>query len=155
MRRISSKNTGPEILVRRALHKMGYRFRLHRRGLPGRPDIILPRYRTTVFVHGCFWHRHSGCKQCTTPRSNVRYWTPKLKGNQKRDEEHRSSLRKLGWKVVIIWACEATNPIKLRKRLSKAGFLDRATSRRRQRLSRREIVGSRPSPIRRARKRRP
>jgi DNA mismatch endonuclease (patch repair protein) len=155
MGRISSKNTAPELHVRRALHKRGYRYRLHVSRLPGKPDIVLPSIRTAVFVHGCFWHRHAGCRQCTTPRSNVAYWIPKLEGNRKRDAEHRRALRKEKWRVVIIWACEANNPTKLERRLSRAGFIlsDEALKRLKRHRSHREIVGSRFSGGRPERKR--
>lgn len=103
---IQGKDTGPERIVRSLLHRMGYRFRLHVRTLPGRPDVVLPKYRTVVFVHGCFWHRHSGCKNCTTPTNNRQFWVKKLEGNATRDRAHIRALRKLGWRVVVIWECE-------------------------------------------------
>jgi DNA mismatch endonuclease (patch repair protein) len=85
---------------------MGYRFRLHGRKLPGRPDIVLPKYKTVVFVHGCFWHRHRGCKNCTTPTHRRAWWLRKLEGNASRDKLHGHALRKLGWRVIVVWECE-------------------------------------------------
>jgi len=107
MSRIRGKDTGPEKLVRSLLHRMGYRFRLHVKDLPGRPDIVLPRYRTVVFVHGCFWHRHRGCKNCTTPTNNRAFWVEKLEGNAERDLQNRAALRLAGWRVVVVWECRA------------------------------------------------
>ena len=107
MSRIRGKDTTPEMAVRRALHGMGYRFRLHGRKLPGRPDIVLPKHRTVVFVHGCFWHRHRKCKNCTTPTTRRAWWLEKLEGNAARDRLHKQALRKLGWKVVVVWECES------------------------------------------------
>ncbi len=106
MSRIKGKDTGPEKVVRSLLHRMGFRFRLHVKDLPGKPDIVLPRYRTVIFVHGCFWHRHRGCRNCTTPTNNREFWVKKLEGNAARDERHVSALRKLGWSVVVVWECE-------------------------------------------------
>ena len=126
MSRIRGKNTTPEIVVRRALHGMGYRFRLHGRKLPGRPDVVLPRHKTVVFVHGCFWHRHRKCKNCTTPTNRRAWWLKKLEGNAARDRLHRRALSKLGWKVVVVWECETEKagfPARLEERL--AGVLPR------------------------------
>ncbi|MCX6928266.1 MAG: very short patch repair endonuclease [Verrucomicrobia bacterium] len=106
MSRIRGKDTGPERVVRTLLHRMGYRFRLHGRKLPGQPDIVLPKYRTVVFVHGCFWHRHRGCRNCTTPTNRRAWWVKKLEGNAARDKVHARALRKLGWRVVVVWECE-------------------------------------------------
>lgn len=97
MSRIRSKNTKPEIIVRSLLHRAGYRFRLHRKDLPGKPDIVLPKYKTVIFVHGCFWHRHKGCKRSNIPKSNKEYWIPKIQKNTKRDKIHYKSLIKDGW----------------------------------------------------------
>lgn len=104
MARIRSTNTQPELTVRRALHAAGYRFRLHRRDLPGKPDIVLPRHRLAIFVHGCFWHGHT-CKDGRRPRSNEGYWNPKLDRNLARDARRRQELSELGWKAVTVWAC--------------------------------------------------
>lgn len=106
MSRVRSKDSKIERLVRSELHKLGYRFRLHRKDLPGNPDIVLPKYRTVIFVHGCFWHQHSGCKRATIPKHNVDFWAPKLERNVKRDHTARQSLDNLGWKVVTMWQCE-------------------------------------------------
>lgn len=110
MSRISSKNTKPELAVRSALHKLGYRFRLHRRDLPGNPDIVLPRFATAVFVHGCFWHRHPGCKFAYVPCSRLQFWMKKFQANIERDRRARSALRKLGWRVITVWECEGQCP---------------------------------------------
>lgn len=122
MSRIRSKNTAPEINVRRALHRRGYRYALHGAKLPGKPDLVLRRFRIVIFVHGCFWHRHRGCLQCTTPKSNTDYWIPKLDGNALRDARHRKALRQQSWKVIVIWACEANSPKRLARRLNRLGF---------------------------------
>ena len=107
MSRIRSKNTKPEMIVRSALHKMGYRFRLHRKDLPGTPDIVLPKYKTVIFVHGCFWHRHRGCKNCSTPKSRTSFWSRKFQDNVERDKTYAEKLTGLGWQVIVIWECEA------------------------------------------------
>jgi DNA mismatch endonuclease, patch repair protein len=122
MGRIRGRDTSPEKAVRSLLHRMGYRFRLHGRRLPGRPDIVLPKYRTVVFVHGCFWHRHKGCRNCTTPTNRRQWWLNKLEGNSTRDKAQVRALRKLGWKVVIVWECEAKRSgfaTRLEERLSR------------------------------------
>jgi DNA mismatch endonuclease (patch repair protein) len=106
MSRIRGKNTKPEIVVRSLMHRLGYRFRLHGRKLPGRPDVVLPKHKTVVFVHGCFWHRHRNCKNCTTPTKRRAWWLEKLEGNAARDKLHQRALWRLGWKVVIVWECE-------------------------------------------------
>ena len=110
MSRIRGKDTAPEKVVRSVLHRLGYRFRLHGKKLPGRPDIVLPKYKTVVFVHGCFWHRHRGCKNCTTPTHRRAWWLKKLEGNVARDKRQRHILRKLGWRVVVVWECETERP---------------------------------------------
>lgn len=107
MAAIGGRNTAPELAVRKGLHAAGLRFRLHRRGLPGRPDIVLPKYRSVVFVHGCFWHRHRGCRFATTPASNAEFWRQKFEGNVKRDKRQRVALRGLGWQVFTVWECQA------------------------------------------------
>jgi DNA mismatch endonuclease (patch repair protein) len=110
MSRIRSRDTKPEIRVRAALHRAGFRFRLHRRDLPGRPDIVLPKYKTAIFVHGCFWHRHAGCKNATTPSTNREFWQRKFLQNQRRDLSNVEKLRELGWDVRVIWECEMASP---------------------------------------------
>jgi DNA mismatch endonuclease (patch repair protein) len=106
MSRIRSKDTSPEKKVRSLLHKMGYRFRLHRKDLPGKPDIVLPKYKTVIEVRGCYWHRHKGCKNATTPKTNTAFWKKKFADNVKRDKENQKKLEELGWKVIILWECE-------------------------------------------------
>ena len=119
MSRIRGKDTKPEIAVRSILHRMGYRFRLHRRDLPGNPDIVLPKHHAVVLVHGCFWHRHKGCKYAYTPKSRVDFWKKKLTENVERDKRNRKALRQEGWKVVVVWECELRDPDKLVMRLSR------------------------------------
>ncbi|MCX5807225.1 MAG: very short patch repair endonuclease [Proteobacteria bacterium] len=106
MSRIKSGDTKPEKVVRSLLHLMGYRYRLHCKDLPGKPDIMLPKYKTVIFVHGCFWHRHSGCKNATTPKTNTEFWEKKFFGNIVRDRQKQSDLELLGWNVIIVWECE-------------------------------------------------
>ena len=118
MSRIRSKNTEPELKVRSLLHRMGYRFRLHNKNLPGKPDIVLSKYRTVIFVHGCFWHRHTDCKFAYTPKSKVEFWEAKFKRNIERHEEVTKQLEKLGWKVLTIWECETSAPNELKKMLT-------------------------------------
>lgn len=103
---VRSRNTKPELQVRSALHRLGYRFRVHRRDLPGSPDIVLPKYRTVVFVHGCFWHQHEGCRKATIPRTNHASWKHKLERNVERDREAAQKLENAGWEVEILWECE-------------------------------------------------
>ena len=109
MSAIKSKNTKPEIAVRKLLHSMGYRFRLHRKDLPGSPDIVLPKYKTVIFVHGCFWHRHENCKYASTPKTREEFWQNKFKVNLKRDREIQEKIKNIGWKSVVIWECEVKN----------------------------------------------
>lgn len=106
MSRIRDRNTKPELIVRAFLHKEGYRFRLHRKDLPGKPDIVLPKYRTVIFVHGCFWHRHENCHYAYTPKSRLEFWEEKFRTNIERDFKVITQLKNLGWNVVIIWECE-------------------------------------------------
>lgn len=110
MGRIRSGNTKPELMVRSLLHKMGYRFRLHRKNLPGKPDIVLPKYKTVIFVNGCFWHRHAGCAKAYTPKSRVDFWEDKFRSNIERDNKAQDELKILGWKVIVIWECELADP---------------------------------------------
>lgn len=117
MRAVKRAHTKPEIIVRQALHALGLRFRLHRRDLPGSPDIVLPRLRTVVFVHGCFWHRHPGCRYATTPKSRQEYWLPKFEANVERDARKEAELRELGWRVAVIWECETKSLEALEARL--------------------------------------
>ena len=117
MAAIKSKNTRPEIVVRKLLHSMGYRFRLHRKDLPGSPDIVLPKYKTVIFVHGCFWHRHENCKYASNPKTRVEFWNKKFKDNILRDIKNQKRLKSLGLKSKIIWECETKNIEKLREKL--------------------------------------
>ena len=112
MAAIKSKNTKPEIKVRKVLHSMGYRFRLHSKDLPGSPDIVLPKYKTVIFVHGCFWHRHENCKYASTPKTRQEFWKNKFKVNVKRDLEIQEKIKNIGWKSVVIWECEINELIK-------------------------------------------
>lgn len=105
MSRIRSSNTKPEVALRKALHRLGFRFRLHGRRLPGKPDIVLAKHRTVVFVHGCFWHRHEGCKVATTPKSNSEFWVEKFNRNVIRDTAILEQLYDTGWRVIIAWEC--------------------------------------------------
>lgn len=106
MSRIRSSNTSPELALRRALHALGFRFRLHRKDLPGRPDIVLPGHRAVIFVHGCFWHRHDGCKVASTPKSNTEFWIKKFERNVARDAQSKEMLEVQGWRVIVVWECE-------------------------------------------------
>lgn len=106
MSRIHSKNTKPEKIVRSMLFSMGFRFRINRKDLPGKPDIVLPRYKTVIFVHGCFWHRHEGCNRATMPKSNTDFWEKKFCANVERDQRVKYELAALGWKVITVWECE-------------------------------------------------
>ena len=117
MARIQGRDTVPEVVVRRTAHRLGFRFRLYRKDLPGRPDLVFPRYRAVVFVHGCFWHRHDGCRFAYTPRSRVRFWTEKFRQNVARDRRTEDALRSLGWRVLVIWECETRDDAVVADRL--------------------------------------
>ena len=106
---IRGRDTAPELAVRRIAHRMGLRFRPHRKDLPGRPDLVFPRHRLAVFVHGCFWHRHEGCRYASTPKSRIVFWTEKFAANVDRDARQEAALRTLGWRVLVIWECETKN----------------------------------------------
>lgn len=106
MSAIKGKNTKPEILVRKLLHRLGYRFKIQRKDLPGKPDIVLPKYKTAIFINGCFWHRHAGCKYASTPSTNSEFWEKKFAANVKRDARNYATLKEQGWNVLIIWECE-------------------------------------------------
>lgn len=118
MSRVRSKNTKPEIKVRSILHRLGYRFRIRGTKLPGSPDIVLKKYQTVVFVHGCFWHQHKGCKKSRLPKSNQEFWSAKFNKNIERDRQNMIALNDLGWKVVVVWECELINAEALAERLS-------------------------------------
>lgn len=119
MAQIRSSNTKPELAVRSLLHRLGYRFRLHHRDLPGTPDIVLKRWMTVIFVHGCFWHGHR-CKRERMPKSRLDYWQPKIEANRLRDRRKRRALRALGWRVIEVWECELKHPEKLARKLKDA-----------------------------------
>jgi DNA mismatch endonuclease, patch repair protein len=106
MRQIRGKNTTPELALRSLLHRLGYRFRLHRKDLPGKPDLVFPSRRKVIFVHGCFWHQHPECREGRVPGSRRDYWEPKLLRNQLRDTDAQASLKNLGWQCLVIWECE-------------------------------------------------
>lgn len=114
MSRIRSRDTSPEITLRRELHRLGLRYRLRNSHLPGKPDLVFPRHRTIVFVHGCFWHRHDGCKIATSPKSNSDYWKDKFARNVARDARVQLALQQLGWRVVVVWECELQSKVRAR-----------------------------------------
>jgi DNA mismatch endonuclease (patch repair protein) len=118
MSRIRKTDTNPELLVRRILHNLGYRFRLYRKDLPGCPDIVLPAHRKIIFIHGCWWHRHNCHLGRRKPKSKTGYWLPKLEANKKRDKENRRKLRGLGWKVLVIWECQIKKENQLINRIT-------------------------------------
>ena len=117
MGRVRNKNTAPETAVRRVLHAMGYRFRLHGKALPGTPDIVLARHRTAVMVHGCFWHGHEGCRRAKLPETRREFWESKIDRNMARDAAAVAELEKLGWRPLVIWECELKDGDALRRRL--------------------------------------
>jgi len=117
MAAIRSRNTRPERLVRRLAHGLGFRFRLHRRDLPGSPDLVFPRFRSVVFVHGCFWHRHTCTAGCKQPATNRAYWRAKFKRNKQRDVENKRALRQVGWRVLVVWECQLRHPESVKRRL--------------------------------------
>lgn len=106
MSRIKGKDTKPEMLVRRYLHAHGYRYRLHVKDMPGKPDIVLPRYKTVIFIHGCFWHGHEGCKYASLPKTRAAWWKEKIKKNIGNDKKAVTALQQAGWKIIILWGCE-------------------------------------------------
>ena len=120
MASIRSKNSKPELAVRSGLHQLGFRFRLHVRNLPGSPDIVLPRHRTVILVHGCFWHRHQGCKMAYTPKSRLDFWQEKFNRNMARDARAERQLKELGWQVMVVWECETLDMVKVLDRLSQS-----------------------------------
>jgi len=137
MSRIRGKDTKPELTVRRLAHALGFRFRLHRRDLPGAPDLVFPRLHKVIFVHGCFWHRHSECRLAYSPKSNVMFWQAKFNANVVRDTRAVEGLKALGWHVHVIWECEISNVTDLSRRISR--FLtDADQSKHKQRADRRE-----------------
>lgn len=121
MAAISGRDTKPELIVRSLLHRMGYRFCLHRRDLPGKPDVVLPKYKTAVFVHGCWWHLHRGCPAGRLPTANREFWKNKLGRNRRRDAKNVRGLKRLGWRVQVLWECEIEGDLRnVQKRLSRA-----------------------------------
>ena len=118
MRRVRKVDTKPEMIVRRLVHGLGYRYRLHRRDLPGSPDLVFPSRRKVIFVHGCFWHQHEGCKLANLPRSRTDYWLPKLRRNQERDQASCEQLKADGWKVLVVWECETEDRERLAERVT-------------------------------------
>jgi DNA mismatch endonuclease (patch repair protein) len=123
MRRIKSKGMKPELAVRKIVHGMGHRYRLHRKDLPGKPDLVFGPSRKAIFVHGCFWHQHTECREGRAPGSNAGYWGPKLARNVERDTENMASLNQLGWRTLVIWECELTDTAALQRRIK--NFLGR------------------------------
>lgn len=120
---VRGKDTGPELLVRKVVHSMGYRYRLHGKDLPGRPDLVFPARKAVIFVHGCFWHRHDACKLARLPKSRLEFWGPKLEANKARDARKLTELEAAGWRTLVIWECELRDQQLLRDRLTK--FLEK------------------------------
>lgn len=125
MRRIRGKDTVPEMIVRRAAHRLGLRFRLHRKDLVGTPDLVFPSRRTVVFVHGCFWHQHPGCVRASRSKTRPEYWRTKLERNVARDNKVQQELEAQGWRVIVIWECETRCPAILAKRLAEIAIIER------------------------------
>jgi DNA mismatch endonuclease (patch repair protein) len=119
MSKIASKETKPEILVRKYLFSRGFRYRKNAKELPGKPDIILPKYKTVIFIHGCFWHGHDGCQKSQLPTSNIEFWIEKIGKNKERDQKEIQKLQLLGWKVIVVWQCEIKNRILQKERLER------------------------------------
>jgi DNA mismatch endonuclease (patch repair protein) len=145
MRAIKGKDTAPEIAVRKVLHQMGLRFRLHRKDLPGRPDIVLPRLRLVILVHGCFWHGHH-CKKGSgrrRPKTNQSYWNPKLDRNIARDHQNANRLSELGWKSVVIWECETANAQSIAERLRYLCFQINVEIERNRQQARQQLTSNR------------
>lgn len=117
MSRVRSHNTKPELLVRSILHRNGYRFRLHKKELPGKPDIVLAKHHAVIFVHGCFWHRHKNCPDATVPKTRTDFWIQKFAGNVERDKRTQKALRRFGWNIIIVWECETGRQDRLANRL--------------------------------------
>ena len=116
MSRIRNKDSKPEMAVRKLLHGIGYRYRLHRSDLPGTPDLVFPGRSSVIFVHGCFWHLHDGCKHARMPKSRLAYWVPKLEGNRRRDRRNARALRARGWRVMVIWECQVADLDRIERR---------------------------------------
>ena len=134
MSKIRSKDTKPELTLRKALFARGFRYRVNHKHLPGKPDIVLPKYRTVIFLHGCFWHKHEGCKYATTPKTNTAFWTDKITSNNERDKINTQKLIALGWNVLTVWECEIRHTCK--KDIT--SLIDRVSE---------EITGNRPKKL--------
>jgi len=119
MRAVRRESTEPELIVRRTLHGLGFRYALHRKDLPGTPDIVLTKHRTVVFVNGCFWHHHDGCPRASVPKTNSDYWFRKFERNKARDIRNRADLKALGWRVVVVWSCETRDAASLVRKLKR------------------------------------
>lgn len=119
MSRVRGKDTKPELIVRRLVHGLGYRYRLHRRDLPGQPDLVFPSRRKVLFVHGCFWHRHEGCPLTRWPKSRLEFWKPKLEGNRIRDQANQAKLADLGWDYLVVWECDLKDMDRLANKIVK------------------------------------
>lgn len=135
MRQVKSKNTAPELTVRKLLHRAGFRFRLHRDDLPGKPDIVLPKYRLAIFVHGCFWHRHPGCRRASTPATNQDYWIKKFARNTSNDAQNIFELHSRGWKTLILWECEVKSTLSSKEAIEKSVVRKVQAAARRSQLS--------------------
>jgi DNA mismatch endonuclease (patch repair protein) len=118
MAAVHSQDTGPEVAVRKIIHRLGYRYRLHDRALPGRPDLVFPSRRKVIFVHGCFWHRHPKCRYATSPKTREEFWEAKFTSNVARDRIARRELKRMGWAILTVWQCELKKPDKLTERLN-------------------------------------
>jgi DNA mismatch endonuclease (patch repair protein) len=138
MSRIKSQDTKPELQLRRQLHKQGFRFRKNVRNLPGSPDIVLSKYRTAIFVHGCFWHRHRNCSVASTPKSNTKFWLQKFQTNCERDLKNQRKLRRLGWSVLTVWECE----LKTKDRLARTSEAIRCRINKRTHLHLRQQIAA-------------
>ncbi|MFM9904436.1 MAG: very short patch repair endonuclease [Pyrinomonadaceae bacterium] len=125
MSKIKSKDTKPELKVRKALHRLGYRFRLHRKDITGRPDIVLPKYKAAIFVNGCFWHRHNGCREASKPKSNSEYWEAKLNKNVERDTRNYILLSERNRNVIVFWECELDHSVELNTALVKQRLIEK------------------------------
>jgi len=118
---VKSRNTSPEVVVRKMIWSLGYRYSLHRRDLPGKPDIVLPKHKAAIFVHGCFWHRHSAasCKLARLPKSRLSFWGPKLEANRLRDRRNSRALKEAGWKILVVWECQISNKERIKNKIWK------------------------------------
>jgi len=135
MARIGGRNTTPELAVRRIAHRMGLRFRIHRKDLPGCPYLVFPKHHLVIFVHGCFWHRHQGCKYAYTPKSRIEFWTEKFESGVARDAHQQAALQALGWRVLVIWECEIKDEAAVRSRLAAATHCEEPSPQRKETVS--------------------